>query len=142
MFNAISDTLSCLSLDGISFGIQMLHMNCKYSLPAIFKPYFGIRLHIFLSLKLISYPWILTIHHLCISLSIGISWIDCCIFRIGKMLMVIQENPIRIRLLLGLFFKYLHHRIQIIYPKISVELSSSQTRWVSGKIHGVFLVLW
>ena len=35
VFVAISDTLSCLFFDGLAFGIQSLHVNYKYSLPAI-----------------------------------------------------------------------------------------------------------
>ena len=59
-----------------------------------------------------SYPWILTIHCLCISLSIWLPWIDFCISQIGKMLLVPEENMIRICLLLSLLFQYISHRIK------------------------------
>ena len=97
-------------------------------------PYFGNYPSIFLYPKAISYPWILTIYCLCISLPIWLPWIDCCILKICKMLPGPQENLIRIRLLLGLLFQYISNRIQNIYLKISVGLSSSQTRWFSGTI--------
>ena len=84
-------------------------------------PYFGSLLDIFLYPKVISYPWTLTIHRLFISLSIGLPWIDCWIFRTGKMQLGLQENLIRIRLLLGLLFRYLSHHIISIYLRRSVE---------------------
>ena len=70
-------------------------------------PYFGSLLSIFLFPKVISYPWILTIHSLHIPLSIGLPWTDCCIFWTCKMLLGPQEKPIHIRLLLGILFWYL-----------------------------------
>ena len=100
----------------------------------VFLPYSGSRPSIFLFPKLISCPYIITIHCLCISLSVGLPWIDCCISQIRKMLLSQQENMVCIRLLLGLLFRYLYHHIQIIYPQMAVSLSSSQMRWVSGTI--------
>ena len=72
MFVAISDMLSYFSLSGIEFGIQSSHVNCKYSMSVIFVPYSGSRIFIFLFPKVISYPRIITIHSLYISLSIGL----------------------------------------------------------------------
>ena len=97
-------------------------------------PYFGSCLSMFLFTKVIYYPWILTIHFLFIPLYIGPPWIYCCIFQIGKMLLCPQKNLIRVRLLLGLLFWYLSYLIQVISLQMSVELSSSQTGWVSGTI--------
>ena len=97
-------------------------------------PYFGILLAIFLYLKVISYPWTLTIYCLCIYLSIGLPWIDCCIFRTGNMQLGPQEKLIHIRLLLGLLFRYLSHHTSSISLQMSIEYNSYQMRWVSGTI--------
>ena len=84
-------------------------------------PYFVSLLFIFLFPTAISYPWILTIHHLYISFSIGITWIDCCIFWTGKMQLGTQENLIRIPVLLGLLFWYLSRHSHSTSPQISVH---------------------
>ena len=135
MFVAIYDALYCFYfLTGLRLASKVCTWIVSINFLQFCLPYFGGHLSIFLLTKLISYPWILIIHCLCISLSIGIPCIGCCISQIGKMLLGPQENMIRIRLFLGLLFQYLSHRIQSIPPQTSVELRSPQARWVSGTI--------
>ena len=98
------------------------------------SPYFGSLISIFLFPKVISYPWILTTHFLCIFLSIGLPWIASFIFQTDNMLLGLQEKLICIRLLIGLLFRYLCHCIPIVSLQMSVELNSYQMRWVSGTI--------
>ena len=87
--------------------------------------HYGSHPFIFLFLKAIAYPRILTIHNICISLSMVLPWIDCCILQISKTLPGPQERLIRIRLLIGLLFQYIYHYIQNIFLQMSVGLSSS-----------------
>ena len=82
-------------------------------------PFFGSHLSIFLLPKVTSYSLILTIHHLYISLSIGLPWIYFYIFRTGKMILGPQEKPIRMQLFLGLF---------LLFSKYSKYLSSNVSR--------------
>ena len=56
------------------------------------SPHYGSHPSIFLPLKAIYYPRILTIHRLCLSIFIVITWIDSCILQIGKKLLGTQKN--------------------------------------------------
>ena len=70
------------------FHTWILIINCLWA----FLPYSWSHISIFLFLKAISYPYIITIHYLCISLSIGLPWIDCWIYQICKMQLINQEK--------------------------------------------------
>ena len=93
--------------------VHMLNVSIHYLRVCL--TYSGSYPSMFLFPKAMSYPRILTIHCLFIYLSLGITWIDCCISQIGKILLCPQENLIFSRLFLGLLFNYSSCRIQNMF---------------------------
>ena len=101
MFVVISDMSSGFFLDSLVFGIQISHVNCKYSLTeSLFTLIWKSSLHIFISES----DFLPLNTNNTSFLYIVIPWIYCCISQIGKILLGPQENLIRICLLLGIFF--------------------------------------